>query len=146
MAFKMSFKLQVTRSEFMSNPATRWQNALAYAGQGWASEMQNYPPENPDSTYMRTMNLAKHASFRVTSATRCDLIAPDYAAYLLLGTGIYGPRGAPITGNMWWQATKGPQAGTWIHANSIRGTIWPGKLDAVKKAIEDGFKEGLRRR
>jgi hypothetical protein len=153
MPFAISLSMKVTRSDWLRNPTGRWAKPLAMAGQAFQSEVRKYPPEVSSEgeglvgTYARTNNLAKQVRYEVLGdGNICNLIGPKYLTYLLLGTGIYGPKGAPITGNMFWTATKGPFTGKLLHANSIRGTIWPGKLDAVKQAIADGFKVGLQRR
>jgi hypothetical protein len=152
MTFKLGFKLKVTRSDWLRNPSGRWSNALAYAGQAWQTALRNYPPEVPNEGFhgmaVRTMNLGKHADYRVTSNTRCDLIAPFYTAYLLLGTGVFGPRGAPFMVN----ATIGvadashPLAPGPVFIRWSYGAKWEGKLEEIQRAIPEGFKEGLKRR
>jgi hypothetical protein len=145
------FHIQVTKIDINKVSHERIMGALQMAGQAYQSAVRDYPEPPANATYERTENLAKQARWKVDGTPggpyRCDLIAPFYYKFLLFGTGIYGPNASPITGNMAWQVTNGgnPLAGTWIHAHTVKGTIWPGKLDVMKQAVKDGFMVGLRR-
>jgi hypothetical protein len=149
-----------------------WPGTLRYALENAAAaykrELARYPSQAPGSSYRRTHTLGKTAHGEVQDLSM-KLIAVEYARYPLWGTGLYGPKhemivpktkkvlawpvsrgrgghviksGAGHTGSAWTAAHLGER---WMFAMESRGYIWPGKLDALRKAIGVGFAAGLRK-
>ncbi len=136
---------QITIAPWMENPSIRWQAGLTMGGIAWQNGLQEYPAKAV-GTYTRTGELGNTAAYNI-NGLQCDLIAKGYARFLLWGTGIYGPRGAPITpvnGKfLSWVSTGNISPGTRIFARAVAGTIWPGKLqeiiDKIQQAVVDGI-------
>lgn len=148
LSFEVTSNIRV--AEWLRNPRLLWNKGLLFAGQAWETEARQYPPPPSGGTGTRTGNLGKSTTFRIIrEGELMHLIGPRYYAYLLIGTGVHGPRGAPIMGSpfMVWRVTNmsHPQAGMLIKARSIQGTIWRGKREKVIKALRDGFIEGIQR-
>lgn len=146
-----SIQFTINRANWLKNPNLRWRAGLDGAGLQFRQRLQrsNYgtPPAGAyPSTYVRTGTLANKAAWRTFetgSSLYMQFGSTHYLQYLWYGTGIYGYRGQPITPInaqfLSWQA-----GGEWIHAKSVRGTIWEGHMDETVKQMEAGFKEGVR--
>lgn len=124
--------------------------AFQLAGNAWISAMRKYP-KSPQGTYQRTGNLGKQVKYRIASPGKMlELVGPKIATYVLMGTGIYGPKGTPITPVsarfLSWVVTNGSHAqfGQRVYAKSVKGFIWEGKLAEVKLEITRGFKLGIK--
>lgn len=145
---------QVNIKGWVKQPQKVLDNGLKMAGEAWKAEARKYPPPPPNiglqGTGTRTNNLAKKAEFRIINyGELMYLLGPKYYLYLIMGTGIYGPKGAPIMGSpfMMWRVTDGshPLAGKLAVARSIRGTIWEGKKKAIALALREGFILGVKK-
>lgn len=147
-------KVEIKKKSWLSDPRKLWNAGLKHAAQAWETEARKYPPAPPNvglqGTGTRTGNLGKKASYRIVrEGVEMHLLGPTYYRYLLFGTGIYGPRGAPIMGNPFlvWRVTDmtHPLAGKVVRVRAVRGTIWPGKREEVIRALREGFLEGVRK-
>ena len=153
----MTFKVEI------GPRITNWRGvvkkSLQMGGLAFQREMKAYPSQAGGSTYRRTGALGNRVTFKVTGGTLL-VGGPIEGAYALFGTGIFGPRGAPIYPTtkpfLAWQASgnhyaiTGPRGGVtmagkgdWIFARSVRGFIWPQKLEEVKAAMIEGVTLGF---
>ena len=154
------FSIKVTSSTAL----LRWEETihlgLESSGAAWQSELKRYPPQtistvlptgdskyptvDPIDRYKRTGQIGHKANFSVDGMTMHVGSVPA-AAYALYGTGIYGPKHEPIrpvhAKMLAWQTPSG----AWIHAKSVRGFIWAGKLEKAKAELVRGFAVGLRK-
>jgi hypothetical protein len=115
--FKLEFT--VNRAKWLKDPNLRWKAGLDEAGLQFRQRLQrsNYPPPPPLSTYIRTGTLADKAGFKtyvVSGQSTMYFGSTFYLPYLLFGT---------------------PQWVGW--------TPWD-KLGEVLKAMQEGFKKGVR--
>lgn len=162
----MTFSLSIDAKEVAGATRAKVARALALGGQAWQTEARKYPAYPANGTHTRTMSLGKSANFNVTDdGLTVELTASIIYAYLLFGTGIYGPNMAPIypkkgpflvwpitnrasasysTGRNMWGMKVGKQGSNLIFARSVKGSIWQGKLAEVKRAIIDAVLLGLR--
>lgn len=160
---------QVKKPAWLQEPKQRWNAGLLLAGNAWKAENEAYPPKSGAS--LRTGTLGRKSNFRIIEmGALLELRSTFYWKYLMFGTGIYGPEGKPITPKnarfLAWQV-KGSaghllvasgvrkRKGKFTHdprrdvglvfAKSVRGTIWAGKLEQIKNAMKDAFREGVQR-
>jgi hypothetical protein len=166
-----SIQIDITRKAWLENPKLRWQAGLEKAGIAWRNSLQpsNYGSTGSDwSTYSRTGTLADKSNFIFPAGEgeEVDFISVFYLSYLLHGTGIYGPSGMPIVpvtaqalawpnnGNVsLLNADMSPRAASskrsrksvsnMVFARSVKGSIWPGKLEELIQDVTAGFKEGV---
>ena len=167
-----SIQIDVTKKAWLENPKLRWQAGLEKAGIAWRNSLQpsNYGSTGSDfSTYARTGTLADKSNFIFPNGedgSEVDFISVFYLSYLLHGTGIYGPSGMPIvpvnaqalawpnTGNVsLLNPNMSPRAAsskrssksvnTMVFAKSVKGSIWPGKLEELIQDVTAGFKDGV---
>jgi hypothetical protein len=152
---------QVNIKNWVKQPQRVLDGGLIGAGEAWKAEARKYPPPPPNiglqGTGTRTNNLAKKAEFRIINyGELMYLLGPKYYLYLIVGTGIYGPKGAPITPKsmpvkgppmLVWPVTDGSHslAGKMARAYSVRGTIWEGKKKAIALALREGFILGVKK-
>ena len=172
-----SFEWSLRVADFISQPRALWNAGLKQAGLAWISTMQHYPPAPPrqglQGLYTRTGTLGHKAKPKIVKfGQEMDLMGVFYTRYLLLGTGIYGPRHRPITpvhakflvfgasgrggvvGHKLVASGFSKRKGGLVHnssrdqylvfARSVRGTIWRGKLDEVKKNLIEAFIRGVK--
>jgi len=175
-----SFKLKITNPGLADWPAPI-ARGLESAGAAYVAEMKKYPPKQvttslPEDSgtyrtidvfnhYERTKTLGHKAQYKVNGETSMNVGGLPATAYVLFGTGIYGPKhemirpkskkvlawvtsGARPTSAEGWKAARAE--GRAFIAKKSRGFIWAGKLDKVKAEIvrgfEVGFKKALRKR
>lgn len=122
------------------------EGALNSGGAAYKREMQHYPPSQ--SEYHRTRALGDTARWTVNAdpvKLEMELESLSYGKYVIFGTGIYGERKTPIVPVekkvLAWRGA----GGVWHFARSVRGTLWPGKLAALRRATIAGVKAGFRR-
>jgi hypothetical protein len=110
-----SLSLNISKKEWLSQPAKRWNEGLEKAGVNFRQRLQisHYPPIPPNSTYTRTGNTAKVAGSNITKfGERMTYGSMDYLQFLLMP------------------------------AKSVKH--WAGKKEEVFKAMQDGFRAGVR--
>ena len=142
------------------------QAGLEAGGLAFMAEMRDYPPDPPigdglRGTYRRTMTLGAKAQYEVQGWRRVEFSFGGGAegdgtplskifTYLMQGTGIYGPEARPITaasgGLLAWPVTNSghPAFGKFVFARSVRGSIWEGKLQAIREHIIDAVQTKLK--
>jgi hypothetical protein len=103
------------------------------------AELRAYPPYRGrgPALHVRTGNLASSTRYRIRGDS-AEILAPSYARYLIHGTGVYGDRGAPITGDF-WIPVRNPEHPNYprvLRVKSVRGTIWRGKKEAIIRAVQ----------
>lgn len=153
--FVMTIELEfhVERKPWMKNPNLRWNAGLTEAGLQWRQHFQraHYPAQSSSSTYRRTGTLANKSNYKITKEGRgMELQSTNYLKYLLDGTGIFGPRAAPIRPVtkkfLAWKGSSmigGKKSTGWIFAREVKGTKWFGKLEELKQAMIEAFKKGV---
>lgn len=130
--------------------------ALEQAGEAYKEEMSNYPAQPPvmglRGTYGRTGHLARSLRTTISMGIKThtlDMRGPKYAEYLLVGTGIYGPRRRMITPKsgrvLAWRVTRGvhPLYGKFATAFAVKGTKWEGKAEKLKRKVIAAFRKGV---
>jgi hypothetical protein len=147
---KIEFTVTVKDNWHLDQWPKRIENGLTSAGNAWMNETKLGYGRNARSggTYARTGALKDKTTFRVSGLV-VELLSIFYYTYLLLGTGVFGPKHAPIVPTsapfLAWKSTGNVANGEWIHAKSVQGTIWAGQLEAVKKALSEKFAYGLKK-
>ena len=112
MAVELS--LSITKKQWFSQPALRWNAGLNQAGVNWRQHLQRayYPPAPPNSRYVRTGATADRANYNINDEGKeMDLGSTSYTIFLLM------------------------PARTVVN--------WSGKKDEEKLAIEQGFRDGV---
>lgn len=144
LAFRISFSVKGLDPKLIS---TRKQVALHRAGLAWQAGIRAYPPPlSPPSvrTYMRTGLLGRTAYYKV-AGDRVEFWGRAYGLYVLVGTGIFGPRKDYIRPRrarmMAWVSDFTQKV---VFASKVKGTIWPGKLRGVEEKIIKGVRSGFR--
>ena len=121
------------------------EGALNSGGAAYKRELQHYPPSQSD--YRRTRALGDTARWTVNAdpvKLEMELEALSYGKYVLFGTGIYGEHKTPIVPKTAKVLAWRGAGGVWHFARSVKGTIWPGKLPALRRAVIAGVKAGFR--
>ena len=152
---ELGFDFDVEGLEAAFDFKGRTEDAFEAAGQAYKRELSSYPPPPPivglQGTGVRTNQLANSLSYEVDDNEE-SFKGATQGAYMLQGTGIYGPTGAPIVPKsgrfLTWQVGNPahPLFGTLVHAKSVRGAIWQGKKETLLNSIVEGFMNGFYKR
>lgn len=150
---QMRMDYTITKKEWLTNPKERWNKGLMYAGNEWKAQNAQYPASN-SSTYIRKGGLADKSDFTIIDeGVMMELRSTFYWKYLMYGTGVFGPRGAPIVPiNGQWLVFPVEGGGLYAagrevntaFARSVQGTIWDGRLVAIIDALKKAFALGIR--
>jgi len=142
-----TLEIKVT-SHLRDNYAARINRGLQMGGLAWQAEAKQYPPKMqgpwPGQLSVRSGNLGNGASYKIDlAARRVDLTAATYYRYLLLGTGLFGPKASLIYPASARVFAIPIASGGMLFTAYSRGSIWAGKLNRVKAALINGVRQGL---
>ena len=168
----MPFTWEIKTGPALSDWDASLARILARGGEAFRSEIAHYPPPRGGPWSHRTGNLAATVQFNVKGHTM-ELGGPKTLAYLLDGTGVFGPTGQPIraknggvlaipitgAGNIASAGVKTSSMGLSygkagghlksrdtgvMFRRSVKGSVWAGKLEAAKARTIRGVELGFK--